>query len=395
MRGRVFGVLLVIVLAGTVAGPAGPAAGGPVTPPASDRMAAVGWGSGDSGSLGDGSTATRLSPVVTAGLTDGVRQVSAGGRHSLAVDSEGRVWAWGYNKFGQVGDSTTETRYAPVRLAGITGVRQVSAGLWHTLAVKSDGTVWAWGNNGSGQLGNEGPLKQLAPVRVPGLTGVVEVAAGDYHSLALKGDGTVWAWGENGTGQLGINSNDTTNVPTKVYGLTAAVKIAAGAQFSFAVRSDGRAWGWGRNHYGQLATGTLTPHYVPAPTAMVGVVSISAGADHTLMVRDDGTVWAIGSAAAGQVPSQATDVPDSGSRPGLVLLATLPVRAKQVAAGEAHSLALGVDGTVWVWGTVPVPYGGDYRYDVPTRVAGAVDVRQIAAGWRHTVAVMKLPAENQ
>jgi alpha-tubulin suppressor-like RCC1 family protein len=392
MRGRAFGVLLVVVLAGTVAGPAGPAAAGPVTPPAADRMAAVGWGSG---TLGDGSTATRLRPVVAAGLTDGVRQVSAGGRHSLAVDVDGLVWAWGFNKFGQVGDSTMETRYAPVRLAGITGVRQVSAGRWHSLAVKSDGTVWAWGHNGRGQLGIGALPGQLAPVRVPGLTGVVEVAAGDYHSLALKGDGTVWAWGNNDAGGLGINSVVSKNVPTKVFGLTAVVRITAGAGFSFAVRSDGRAWGWGLNSYGQLATGTVTEQYVPAPTVLVGVVSIAAGADHTLVVRDDGTVWAIGRTDGGQVPWEAPEVPDGGPRPRPVLMSALPVRARQVAAGEVHSVALGVDGTVWVWGTVPLPDGGEVRYDVPTRVAGAVDVRQIAAGWWHTVGVMKLPAENQ
>ena len=90
-----------------------------------------------------------------------------------------------------------------MQVSGLSGVVAVAGGRYHSLAVKSDGTVWAWGNNWLGQLGDGTTTDRSIPVQVSGLSGVVAVAGGDYHSLAVKSDGTVWAWGDNYHGQLG------------------------------------------------------------------------------------------------------------------------------------------------------------------------------------------------
>src|SRR5881628_2032757 len=91
----------------------------------------------------------------------------------------------------------------PVQVSGLTSVVAVAAGWGHSVALKSDGTVWAWGYNGYGQLGDGTTTQRLTPVQVSGSSGVIAIATGQYFSLALKSDGTVWAWGYNYYGQLG------------------------------------------------------------------------------------------------------------------------------------------------------------------------------------------------
>ena len=124
--------------------------------------------------------------------------ISGGGYHSLALKKDGTVWAWGHNEYGQLGDGTqTLGRLTPVQVSGLSGVIAIAAGEYHSLALKSDGTVWAWGGNYEGQLGDGTTNNKLTPVQVSGLSGVIAIAASYRHSLALKSDGTVWAWGSN------------------------------------------------------------------------------------------------------------------------------------------------------------------------------------------------------
>ncbi|WP_407672253.1 RCC1 domain-containing protein, partial [Paenibacillus sinensis] len=92
---------------------------------------------------------------------------------------------------------------APKVIADLSGVISIAAGTSHSLALKSDGSVWAWGYNGGGQLGDDSTTQRSMPVQVTGLTEVKDIAGGGSHSLALKSDGSVWAWGYNGGGQLG------------------------------------------------------------------------------------------------------------------------------------------------------------------------------------------------
>src|SRR6266851_5429957 len=147
---------LTVGLAGTaVAG--SPPAQARVTWPTVDRHVAVSWGSNGSST-----------PVQVTGLT-GVTQVAAGGLHSLALRSDGTVWAWGYNFVGQLGNGTQTGSGTPVQVTGLTGVIQVAAGGLHSLALRSDGTVWTWGDGGTG-------LAYLTPVQVTGLTGVTKIS---------------------------------------------------------------------------------------------------------------------------------------------------------------------------------------------------------------------------
>ena len=124
-------------------------------------------------------------------------QIAGGGEHSIALKSDGTVWAWGNNWVGQLGDGTTSHRSTPVQVSGLSGVIAIAGGGYHSIALKSDGTVWAWGWNEYGQLGDGTTSHRSTPVQVSGLSGVIAIAGGGYHSIALKSDGTVWAWGNN------------------------------------------------------------------------------------------------------------------------------------------------------------------------------------------------------
>ena len=315
-------------------------------------------------------------PILLDKLWPDAVEVVGGQKHNLAVMSDGTVWAWGNNDNGQLGVNSNDGSCAPLQVHGpgdvgyLTGIIKVAAGESHSLALKSDGTLWAWGKGNPGQLGIHSDNDQPFPYQVHGpdnvgyLTDVVDVAAGFYHSLALKSDGTVYAWGEGGHGQLGIHSDNDHTIPYQVHGpgnvgyLTGIIKVAAGERFSLAVKEDGSLWAWGQNRYGQLGIHSDNDHTVPYQVHGPGnvgyltdVVDVAAGTEHTLALKRDGTVYAWGLNGDGQlgihskddhtVPYQVHGPNDVGYLTGII----------EVAAGYYHSLALRDDGTVWAWGS--------------------------------------------
>ncbi|MFI9325776.1 RCC1 domain-containing protein [Kitasatospora aureofaciens] len=196
------------------------------------------WGHNTTGQLGDGTTTSRNAPTPVAGLT-GVTRIAAGTNHSLAlVGSTNKVMAWGENTNGQLGDGTPITRYAPVEVAlGADTVSLIAAGGSHSMAVTgSDKRLSTWGQNTSGQLGDGTTDGRYKPVTVPGLTGVRLAAGGREHTVVVLADGTVRSWGANSSGQLadGTRTNSSTPVTSQT-GLTGVDKIAAPAAGDFTI----------------------------------------------------------------------------------------------------------------------------------------------------------------
>jgi alpha-tubulin suppressor-like RCC1 family protein len=249
------------------------------------------WGYNVFGHLGDNTTSSRLSPVTTAGGGTNWRQVACGYHHTAAVKTDGTLWTWGYNVFGHLGDNTTSSRLSPVTTAGGgTNWRQVACGYHHTAAVKTDGTLWTWGVNNYGQLGDNTLTDRSSPVTtVAGGTNWKQVAGGFYHTAAVKTDGTLWTWGRNNNGQLGDNTTSTRSSPvTTVAGGTNWRQVAGGGSRTAAIKTDGTLWTWGRNNYGQLGDNTLTDRSSPVTTVAGGTnwKQVASGSDHTAAITD-------------------------------------------------------------------------------------------------------------
>lgn len=163
------------------------------------------WGNSDYGQLGNGSTVSMHVPTDVYGLASGVKTVGLGLLHSCALTTTGGIKCWGYNAYGALGNGTTDNRYAPTDVTGLTsGVSAIAVGTLHTCAIDSGGGVKCWGSNSYGQIGNDTTSDQLSPTSVTGLSsGIVAIAAGRFHTCAVKDDGGVKCWGYNGALALG------------------------------------------------------------------------------------------------------------------------------------------------------------------------------------------------
>ena len=174
------------------------------------------WGSNVYGELGNGSYDKQTLPAKILGL-DNVIQVVAGHTHSLALTEDGRVWSWGNNFAGQIGNGLLGEGVAtPIQIDELENVVAVAAGYGHSVALKTDGTVWTWGNNHYGQLGAENLFYSLLPLEVEGLTDVVAVFAGYNNTLVLTKDGHVVTFGDNHVGQLGDGSFEESATPISI-----------------------------------------------------------------------------------------------------------------------------------------------------------------------------------
>ena len=311
------------------------------------------WGGNSEGELGDDSTTNRSTTVQMPGLT-GVTAIAAGDRHTLALLSDGTVWAWGRNGSGQLGFATTANRSPPMQVPGLSGAVAVAAGNAHSMAVKSDGSVWAWGENKEGQLGEGTQTSRISPAQVPGLTDVVAVAAGYAHSIALKSDGSLWAWGANDSGQLGDGTTVNRSSPIQVQGLSSVAAVSAGYAQSIAAKLDGSVWTWGANDSGQLGDGTRTNRYSPVQVpGLDGVARVAAGYTHSIALKTDGSVWVWGKGDSGELGDGArTDRSSPVQVPGLA-------GAVAVGGGVKRTLAVKSDGSVLAWGENDLGGDGD------------------------------------
>jgi alpha-tubulin suppressor-like RCC1 family protein len=379
-----------------------------------------GWGANYFAQLGPASTSeSETMPVGIA--VEEVVSVAAGDGHVLALLEDGRVLAWGSDNLGELGDggelvddplAEPAVSSAPVEVDlglvpdGVV-VTAIAAGGEHSLALLSDGTVIAWGADESGQLGNDEALEsQPAPVRVAELEGVQAIAASSGHSLALLEDGSVRAWGGNFWGQLGNGGDTDEPTPVRVEGIDDAVAIAAGVFHSLALLGDGTVRSWGGNTSGQLGIGTIaaqepgeelgpgesarSPVEVPG---LANVQQIAAGQEHSLALLEDGTVRAWGWDELGQLG----DSEDLVDQPAPVPVEGL-FDVSSIAAGYRHSLAVLRDGSVRSWGQNDFGELGNGNRELratPVRVEGLREVDSLAAGQSFSLALrMRSTAEG-
>ncbi|MDH4228644.1 MAG: RCC1 repeat-containing protein [Nitrospirota bacterium] len=350
------------------------------------------WGDNVSGQLGLGAGANLAEAApVQVGTASNWKSVAAGGAHTVAIQSDGTLWAWGNNVYGELGLGTSSFTPTPVPTqVGVASTwKAVAAGGAHTVAIQSDGTLWAWGQNTFAQLGNGGVSDLLVPTQTVTGSTWQQVTAGTSFTAAIKSDGTLWAWGEGGLGQLGdgslVSSTPTTPLVQEATLSSNWKSVAAGDRHTVATRADGTLWVWGDNASGQLGLGAGALASEPTPV-QVGAASnwssAAAGLNHTVASRADGTLWGWGSNPYGQTGNGVN--PDRNA-PAQVGVATTWAT---VSAGDLHSVATQSDGTLWAWGDNAfgqVGNGVNFWESSPTWVGTASNRAGAAAGGGHSV----------
>ncbi|WP_224244873.1 RCC1 domain-containing protein [Hyalangium gracile] len=274
------------------------------------------------------------------------------------------------------------------------GSRSGGGGL-HSGVVR-DGALYTWGRNNRGQLGLGAAVTadQKLPLRVPGFEGVAAMAFNQNSSLALKADGTVWSWGENAQGQLGLGAPPDGSQPrtpdltprwspTRIAGLSGAVAITLGYRHALVLMEDGSVRAFGDNSTGQLGDGS-SESLRDYPVTVVGlpeVVKVVAGSMHSVALGRNGTVWVWGRNTYGNL-GQGTVDSASHSTPARVPGLENVV---DIATGRDHVLALHADGTVSSWGldaSGQLGFGEVFPDEVsamPVKVKGLTDARAIFA----------------
>jgi len=185
------------------------------------------------------------------------QSVSNGLDHICAVKTDGTLYTWGDNFYGQLGlEGVVPNANVPQKVTLPNACLGASSGGRHTLAVLSDGTLWAWGDNNFGQLGNETYASSSVPIQVGKDEDWIAASAGLNHSLALKSDGTLWAWGDNSYGQLGDGTFMPSNKPVPVQSDIPWVAVSSRYNHAIAMKNDGTYWAWGLNRTGQVGDGS-------------------------------------------------------------------------------------------------------------------------------------------
>ncbi|MFP4187381.1 MAG: InlB B-repeat-containing protein [Acholeplasmataceae bacterium] len=295
-----------------------------------DRIFA--WGNNTYGQLGDGTTDHRDLPVEITNRFPGLNpdevivDIVGGAYHTLALTSDGNLFAWGRNWLGQLGDGTTDDRHSPVNInehfsfdAGVT-VESIAAGENHSVAIDSDGDVYSWGDNLFGQLGNGEQGQQTSPINITEEFAFdaeeipIHIAAGRLHNVLTTSENRIFTWGNNGSGQLGNKSFDSSSVPIDI---TDNIDFAGGEEIdavitgnshSFIWTTQDRIIGWGNNVYGQI--GNDDNENVNDPVDISdsidlseneSITSISAGFAHTVLATDRGRIMSWGLNSNGQL----------------------------------------------------------------------------------------------
>lgn len=342
------------------------------------------------------------SPVVTATYTAPWNKIFAGEDSAYGIRRDGTLWAWGDNRYGQLGDGTLIGKDCPIQIGKDNHWSFVSAGLISVFAIKTDGTLWAWGFNNYGELGDGTTINRLTPVQIGSDNNWAYVSCGDGNSFAIKTDGTLWAWGEKGLVAIGygnqygalspvqIGNDHWSFVCTRVQYGGSAIKadgtlwswspntpsgsvatfnpiqigndnnwyfIAQGSGHRFAIKTDGSLWAWGRNNLGAigkanipngvLGDGTTTDRANPYNIGN-DYSSVSSGWEHAIAIKKDGTLWAWGYNRSGQLGNGTSGIYAYQNSP--IQIGSDNSWSFIACNGLEGSFAVKKDGTLWAWG---------------------------------------------
>ena len=347
------------------------------------------WGGSFAGLLGNNSNSVdQSSPVQTVAAGTNWKLVVSGTYFAAAIKTDGTLWLWGSNNYGELGNNNITPRSSPVQtVAGGTNWKLVACGSGITAAIKTDGTLWEWGL----YAGTSSPIQTLA-----GGTNWKLVSCGGYQTGAIKTDGTLWMWGAGYNGALGTNDGLSQSSPVQtVAGGTNWKQVGCGKDHTAAIKTDGTLWTWGLNLYGQLGTNDVTIRSSPIQTVAAGTnwKQVACGSNNTAAIKTDGTLWLWGDNNSGNLGT--TDVTFRSSPVQTVSGGT---NWKSVSSGWNHTAAIKTDGTLWTWGLNSDGRLGTNNltsYSSPVQtVAGGTNWKLVSCGKYNTFAVYFYDANN-
>ncbi|MCL2245059.1 MAG: putative Ig domain-containing protein [Treponema sp.] len=324
------------------------------------------WGNNAHGRTGLGTADGQTLVPTQVGTDTDWRMVAAGSEHSVAIKADRSLWSWGHNSSGKLGQNISDfnqTVLTPQRIGNANDWASITVNASYSLAIKTDGSLWAWGHNNTlNDIGDGTNTNRSAPVRIGTDNDWKQVSASGSHIMAVKTNGTLWGWGRNNRFQ--IMPANAASTPRQVGSDTDWEYVTAGSNdtgmasqeiwgFTVAMKTDGTIWSWGSNRGGRTGlsipieeqTNTTTPTRIGTDTW----VTISSQSMHTLAIKADGTIWGwgvndngrigIGSTVSQHTPVQVTPpaaITTPIIRPGLYFKAA-PILPSDVRIGNVSS----------------------------------------------------------
>jgi len=350
------------------------------------------WGDGAQGRLGLGNTTWYSSPKQVGLLTTWSKAYAGQQFSSFAIKTDGTLWAWSGNNFGQLGLGNTTAYSSPKQVGLLANWSQISPTNGSTtLAIKTDGTLWAWGQGGNGMLGLGNVTNYSSPKQVGALTNWLNISSTySYtgHVLAVKQDNTLWSWGLNTYGNLGLNNTIDYSSPKQVGALTNWLTITTSYFASLAIKTDGTLWSWGNNTLGQLGLGNLTQYNSPKQVgALTNWLNISASFYGAIAIKTDGTIWGWGKNSVGCAGRLGLGNVTNYSSPKQIGSLT---NWSKVSAGAFSGAAIKTDGTLWVWGKNSngiLGLGNTTDYSSPKQVGSKTSWKDLSVGQLNMFAI--------
>jgi len=310
------------------------------------------WGRNIEGELGKGDYLPSPGYIYTneeiriEGIWDSVYSVSTGGYHTCGIDGDNKLWCWGRNDYGQVGDGENENKNLPQMISDKKW-KSVSAGGYHTCGIDDDNKLWCWGRNDYGQVGDGGNENKNLPLMVSDKKWK-SVSAGGYHTCAIDDGNKLWCWGRNDYGQVGDGENENKNLPQMISDKKWK-SVSAGGYHTCGIDDGNKLWCWGRNDYGQVGDGENENKNLPLMISNKKWKSVSAGGYHTCGIDDDNKLWCWGRNDYGQVGDESF-----GNRNMPVMVSPRGVKDKWIliSAGGYHTCGVIEEKRkVYCWGS--------------------------------------------
>lgn len=309
---RIAALLLALLLALGVSGASAEAllrAGGSFGFAVDEKGVIWGWGDNTKGQLGNGTKKRQYLPAPVALGLDGsqIADIQCGNENTVFLMKDGTVYSCGPNNYGQQGvEGAPAYVFEPIQVVGLENIVQIATGFGQCLARTADGRVYAWGRNNRGQIGNGQTINAKTPVLLA-LTDIVDIQCGGKFCMAMDKEGAIWGWGDNESGQLLDASRMGRPVaePARLSISGRFTMIACGGSTAFGLDAEGVLWAWGKNDYWQMGTddvpkNTAEPTRVELPEGL-HITQIHAYNSHTAVVTAEGEVYQWGRTYSGQL----------------------------------------------------------------------------------------------